>query len=289
MRIEIFGAGALGSLIGGLLHKAGFDVVFVARGKQLEALRRKLIISGIIEEELDVYATDKPEDVDLVFLTVKAYDTEEAAEILRKTDFRAICSLQNGVGNEEILMKYFENVVGGVVTYGANLIEYGHVMFAGEGEIYLGDFRGNYAEDFCEVLKTAGLNARVVDDIERRIWVKAAVNAVINPITAVCRVKNGKILEIEDLWDVAVRLAKECEKVLEAKGFRVDVVELVRDVASKTAENRSSMLQDIERGKRTEIDFINGVFVREAKKICVDAVYNEIMKKLVRGIELGMA
>ena len=151
MKIEIFGAGALGSLIGAFLVKAGFDVVFVARGKQLEALKRKLIISGIIEEEFDVYATDEPEDVDLVFLTVKAYDTEAAAKILKETDFKAICSLQNGVGNEEILMKYFENVVGGVVTYGANLIEYGHVMFAGEGEIHLGDFRGNYAGKFCEV------------------------------------------------------------------------------------------------------------------------------------------
>jgi len=289
MRIEIFGSGALGSLIGAFLVKAGFEVVFVARGKQLEALKRKLIISGIVEEELDVYATDKPEDVDLVFLTVKAYDTEKAAKILKKTDFKAICSLQNGVGNEEILMKYFENVVGGVVTYGANLIEYGHVMFAGEGEIYLGDFRGNYAGKFCEVLKRAGLNAQVVNDIQKRIWVKAAVNAVINPITAICRVRNGKILEIKYLWDIAVRLAKECEIVLKAKGFQVDVVELVREVASKTAENRSSMLQDIERGKRTEIDFINGAFVKEAEKMGMQITYNDIMKKLVKGIELGMA
>ena len=288
MKIEIFGAGALGSLIGAFLVKAGFDVVFVARGKQLEALKRKLIISGIIEEEFDVYATDKPEDVDLVFLTVKAYDTEAAAKILKETDFKAICSLQNGVGNEEILMKYFENVVGGVVTYGANLIEYGHVMFAGEGEIHLGDFRGNYAGKFCEVLRRADLNVHVVDDIQKRIWVKAAVNAVINPITAICRVKNGKILE-KDLWDIAEKIAKECEKVLKAKGFHVDVIKLVREVASKTAENRSSMLQDIEKGKRTEIDFINGAFVKEAEKMGIKATYNEIMTKLVRGMELGMA
>lgn len=288
MKIEIFGAGALGSLIGSLLLRAGFEVVFVARGKQLEALKKKLIVSGIIDGEFNVYATDKPEDVDLVFITVKAYDTETAAKILKETNFKAICSLQNGVGNEEILMRYFENVVGGVVTYGAHLIDYGHVVFAGKGEIFLGDFRGNYAGIFCEVLRRAGINAHVVDDIQKRIWVKAAVNAVINPITAICRVKNGKILD-KHLWDIAKKLAEECESVLKAKGFHVNVVELVRDVALKTAENRSSMLQDIERGKRTEIDFINGAFVREAGRLGFKATYNEIVTKLVKGIESGVA
>ncbi len=287
MRIEIFGAGALGSLIGALLLKAGFDVIFVARGKQFEALKRKLKVSGIMNEEFDIYVTDKAEDADFVFLTVKTYDTENAAKSLSEVKFKAICSLQNGVGNEEILMEYFDNVVGGITTYGANLKEYGHVVFAGEGEVFLGNFKGNYAEKFKEILREANIKAEVVDDIKKRIWVKAAINAVINPLTAICRVKNGKILE-KDLWFIAERIGKECEEILSLLGYDADVVNAVKEVAIKTSENRSSMLQDIERGKRTEIDFINGAFVRQARKFGINAIYNEMMLKLIRGIELGM-
>ncbi len=287
MIIEIFGAGALGSLIGALLVKAGFDVVFVARGKQLEALKRKLKVSGIINEELNVYATNYPEDADYVFLTVKAYDTREAAKSLSNVNFKAICSLQNGVGNEEILMEYFDNVVGGVTTYGANLRDFGHVVFAGKGETFLGDFKGNYAAKFKEILEKAGIRAEVVDDIRKRIWVKAAINAVINPLTAICRVRNGKILE-RDLWDIAEKIARECEEILNFLGYKAEILDFVREVAIKTSENKSSMLQDIEKGKRTEIDFINGAFVREAKNFGIKAIYNETMLKLVRGIEIGM-
>jgi len=289
MKIQIMGAGALGSLFGALLLKAGFDVVFVARGEQLKALQSKgLEVSGLMEEHFDVTAVSEPVDADLVFLTVKAYDTENAARQLEKVRFRAICSLQNGVGNEDILAGHFDNVVGGVTTYGANLREPGHVIYAGEGMTLLGNFKGSGAEDFELVLREAGVNVEVVEDIERRIWEKACINAVINPITAVCRVRNGKIVEVPELWDVARRIAGECREVMSRMGYDVDVERAAKDVAVRTSMNRSSMLQDVEKGRRTEIEFINGAFVRKAREFGIDATYNEIMVKLVRGIELGV-
>ena len=289
MKIQIMGAGALGSLFGALLLRAGFDVVFVARGEQLTALKnRGLRVSGLMEETFEVNAVGEPVDSDLVFLTVKAYDTEKAAQQLRNVKFRAICSLQNGVGNEEILARHFDNVVGGVTTYGANLIEPGHIMYAGEGVTFLGNFRGNGAGEFYDVLREAGVRVEVVDDIERRIWEKACINAVINPITAVCRVRNGKIVEVPELWGVARRVAKECGEVMERMGYSVDVEGLAREVAERTAMNRSSMLQDIEKGRKTEIEFINGAFVKKARELGIEATYNEILLRLVRGIELGM-
>lgn len=289
MKIQIMGAGALGSLFGALLLKAGFDVVFVARGEQLKALQSKgLEVSGLMEEHFDVTAVSEPVDADLVFLTVKAYDTENAARQLEKARFRAICSLQNGVGNEEILARHFENVVGGVTTYGANLKEPGHLVYAGEGVTFLGDFRGTGAEEFQSVLEEAGVNAEVVEDISRKIWEKACINAVINPITAVCRVRNGKVVEVPELWDVAREIARECREVMSRMGYEIDVESAAREVAMRTSMNRSSMLQDIERGRRTEIEFINGAFVRKAEELGIDATYNEIMVKLVRGIELGL-
>ncbi len=281
------GAGALGSLFGALLQLAGFDVVFVARGKQLEVLKRSLRVSGLLEAELKVYATNKPEKADVTFVTVKAYDTENAAKMLAKTDPGIVCSLQNGIGNEEILQKYFKRVVGGVTSYAANLADYGHVIYAGEGYTYVGDMgEKGCAEVVADVLRKAGVRVEVVDDIEFRIWVKAAVNAAINPITALCRVRNGKIVESADLWSVAKAVAEECMEVMRRMGYEFDVVAEVRRVAEMTANNRSSMLQDVEKGKRTEIDFINGAIVRKGLELGVKCPVNELLTKLVRGISV---
>lgn len=284
----IFGAGALGSLIGALMLKSKQNVVFIARGEQYKALKEKgLKVSGLMEEHFYVEVYDKPVDADLVFLTVKAYDTEKAVESLKNVSFRGICSLQNGVGNEEILAEHFEEVVGGVTTMGANLREKGHVAFAGRGKTFLGDWKGNLASEFAEVMQRADMDVEVVDDIERRIWEKAGINAVINPLTALCRVRNGKVKE-EPLRSVAEKIAEECEKVMEKLGFKTNLKDLIWEVAEKTALNRSSMLQDVENGRRTEIEFINGAFVREGRELGLDVTFNEIMLRLVRGVELGM-
>ena len=289
MRIQIMGAGALGCLFGYFLLEGGYDVIFVARGKQYEALKENgLRITGIEEGTFRVNAVKKPENSDLVFLTVKAYDTLNAARMLRNVKFRAVCSLQNGVGNEEILAEFFENVVGGVTTYGANIAEPGKVVYAGKGRTILGNYRGDYAEVFHEVLSNCGVEAEISEKIEEKIWEKASINAVINPLTAICRVKNGKIVEIPELWELAEKTGKECERILAEMGYRIDVVGMVREVALKTSENRSSMLQDIEKGRRTEVEFINGAFVKAGEKLGIDPVCNRILLKLVRGIELGM-
>ena len=290
MRIQIFGAGALGSLIGYMIQKAGYDVVFIARGKQLEALKRKLVVKGLIDDEVNVDARSKPVDADLTLLTVKAYDTEFAAKTLAKVKCGIVCSLQNGIGNEEILLKYLRNVVGGVTTYGANIVDYGIVEFAGEGQTFVGDFDGYNAEAVAEILNNSKIKTEVVKDIKRRIWLKAVINAAINPITALCNVRNGKVVEVDELWNLAFKLAKEGENVMKAIGFKIEdneVVNAVKDVAIKTRNNKSSMLQDFEKGKRTEIEFINGAIVDAGKKLGLDVSINEVMLKLVRGAEIA--
>ncbi|RLI79990.1 2-dehydropantoate 2-reductase [Archaeoglobales archaeon] len=298
MLIQVFGAGALGSLFGYLIQKAGYNVVFVARGKQLEALNKKLVIKGLVEDEVNVNAKNKPVDADVTFVTVKAYDTENAAKLLSKTNCGIVCSLQNGVGNEEILSKYVERVVGGVTTYGANLVEYGVVEFAGKGVTFVGDFLdstsnsnlNSNASVVAKILNDAGIETEVVDDIRRRIWVKAVINAAINPITALCNVRNGKVVEVEELWNVAYKIAREGEEVMKALEFNVknnELVNAVKDVAMKTKNNRSSMLQDFEKGKRTEIEFINGAIVKAGRKLNVDVSVNEIVLKLIRGAEVA--
>ncbi len=284
-KVQIFGAGALGSLFGALIQMSGFDVHFVARGKQLDALKRSLKVVGLIEAELNVSVSDKPERADVTFLTVKAYDTESAAKILSKTDPGVVCSLQNGIGNEEILSKYFDDVVGGVTTYGANLKTFGVVVFAGRGVTYIGEFKGKGVEKVEEVLKSSGIDVEVVEDIREKIWEKAVINSVINPITAIFDVKNGEIVRNEYLWSIAEKTAEESKRVAEKVGYFVDAVRVVREVAEKTSENISSMLQDVRRGKRTEIDYINGAIVREGERRRVEVCYNRFLWEAVKAIE----
>ncbi|AIG98695.1 ketopantoate reductase family protein [Archaeoglobus fulgidus] len=290
-RVQIMGAGALGSLVGALIQLAGYDVIFVARGKQLEALKNGLRVSGLKNAELKVYCTSQPEDADITFVTVKAYDTETVAKKLAEVDAGVVCSLQNGVGNEEILAKYCRKVLGGVTTYGANLKDYGHVVYAGEGYTYVGEMDGRVsgeAEMVADVLRDAGIRAEAVEDIEFRIWAKAVVNAAINPITAICRVKNGEVVRNPHLWEVARAVADEGRQVMARMGYEFDAASEVRKVAEMTAENRSSMLQDLERGKRTEVEFINGAIVKKGEEFGIDCAVNRTLLNLVRGVESGL-
>jgi len=289
MKVQIMGAGALGCLFGYFIQKAGYNVVFVARGRQYKALKNKLKVSGLINDEIKVNVKDKPEDADITFVTVKAYDTENVAKLLRKINCGIVCSLQNGIGNEEILQRYLKNVLGGVTTYASNLIEYGHIEFAGEGVTYIGSLDGEITEDVLtvvEVLKSSKINAEIVNNIREKIWLKAVINSVINPITALCKVRNGKIIDIPELWKIAEELAKEGENIMKALGFNVkNLIEEVKEVILATRNNKSSMLQDIERGKRTEIDFINGAIVKVAEQLGINVPYNRMMWLLIKGVE----
>ncbi len=286
MIIQIMGAGALGCLIGYLIQKSGYNVVFVARGKQYLALSKKLKISGLANDEIRVKVYQKPRNADITFLTVKAYDTEIAAKSLSKIDCGIVCSLQNGLNIEEILKKYLNKFLRGVTTYASYLINWGHIYYAAEGEIVIGN-KSNYVDVVFDVLRSCKINVKLTDDINKKIWEKAVVNAVINPITALCRVKNGEILKSKDLWELARDLINECKTVAKAYGYELKNIEsTVKSVIIKTSENKSSMLQDIERGKRTEIDYINGMFSKMAKVRNLHTPINYTLTKLIKAIEL---
>ncbi|MCX8172293.1 MAG: 2-dehydropantoate 2-reductase, partial [Archaeoglobaceae archaeon] len=194
-----------------------------------------------------------------------------------------VCTIQNGIGVERILEKYFKNVVRGVTSYGANLLDFGHVMYAGEGCIFLpNDDLGREVE---KKLRGARINLELVDNMDFRIWAKAVINSVINPITAICRVRNGRIVENEYLWKLATEIAEEGRELMKKLGYEFDAISEVKKVALATAKNRSSMLQDIERGERTEIDYINGVIIEKCREIGLKCSANEFIYQLVKGVE----
>jgi len=277
MDVVVFGAGSLGSLLGGLLTTE-HDVTLVGREPHVDAVRADgLRLTGLVEETVHPTAVTEltAQRPDLVVVAVKTYDTPEAAAAIANVDAGAVLSLQNGMGNEAVLADLVAApVLAGTTNYGARLVEPGVVECTGVGDVTLGprpcgdaeEARIDLAESAGEAFRDAGVETRVEADMAPRLWEKLAVNAGINPVTALARVENGALLD-GPAGEVAERAAVEVAGVARTQG--VDLTdaaarEAVRRVAEATAANRSSMLQDVEAGRRTEIDAILGYAVDHA-------------------------
>ena len=294
MHVVVFGAGSLGSLVGGLLART-HEVTLVGRGEHVRAVRAdRLRVTG--EYDLTVHPgarTDPPASADLVLVTVKAFDTAGAADALADMDEAgAVLSLQNGMGNEETLAAALPwPVLAGTTDFGAERTAPGVVRCNGVGEVVLGPPEGGEsaaAERAGEAFREAGLDTTVAGDMPRRLWTKLAVNAGINPVTALARVDNGAVLA-EPLAGTARAAARETAEVAAAAGIDLDPGEAVaamEGVARDTAENISSMRQDVEAGRRTEVDAINGYVLGQAEQ---PVPVNRTLAALVGGWEAGEA
>jgi 2-dehydropantoate 2-reductase len=296
MEILVFGAGSLGSLVGGLLARA-HDVTLVGRDAHVTAVTDDgLRITGVESVDVRPAATTDATgaSADLALVTVKAYDTEAAARTLATGEYGAVCSLQNGMGNEDVLADAVDApVLAGTATYGARLVDSGHVEWTGRGTITVGAWRpaddAATAERVAAAFRAAGLDAAATADIRTRLWEKLAINAAINPVTALSRVENGALME----WPLAAlarTAAVETAGVARAEAVALDdgtARDAAETVARETARNRSSMLRDVARGRRTEIDAINGYVVDRAAATDTSAPINRTLVALIRGWEAG--
>jgi len=286
MHMVIVGAGSLGSLLGAMLTRA-HDVTLVGREPHVGAVAKDgLEVVGVEQFHVDPEArTDLPGRADLAVVAVKSYDTAAVAEQLADCELDACLSVQNGMGNEATLAASVDcPVLAGTCTYGARLDTPGRVDFTGHGEVVLGPPDGGDSETadrVGEAFESAGVETTVAADMPTRLWEKLAVNAAINAVTALARVENGALTETPGA-NVAADAARETARV--ARQQDVDLaderaVELARQVARDTATNRSSMLQDMASGQRTEIDAINSYVVDLAAS---PAPVNETLTRLIR-------
>jgi len=294
-RILVFGAGSLGSLLGGVLAQC-HDVVLVGRDPHVRIINETgLRIEG--ELSLDVRpaaATAIPDGrYDLALVTVKAGDTADAVEALATAgagagQVGAVWSLQNGMGNEERLAAELAcPVLAGTCTYGARLVEPGVVRCTGVDEVTVGSPAGGasaLADSVGAAASAAGVETTVATDMPRRLWEKLAVNAGINAVTALARVENGALVD-GPARETARAAARETAVVARKAGVDLDpdrVAQRVTDVAETTAANVSSMRSDVEAGRPTEIDAINGAVVDRASE---PVPVNETLTALVRAWE----
>lgn len=291
MDIVVFGAGSIGSLLGGLLSRV-HDVTLIARPDHVELVNRNgLVIDGL--QEWHVHPEARTEvaglEADLALVTVKSYDCEVAARELSRASVDAVCSVQNGMGNEETLAEFLSDpVLGGTTTYGADRRAPGSVTMTGEGVVTLGLFHGGDRDLLMAIASAfdeAGINVETVDDIHTTLWRKLVVNAAINPVTALARCRNGAVAD-EPLASIARVAASETVAVAAETGIYLDeeaAIETVFDVARATADNRSSMLQDVLAERRTEIDAINATVVDRTEEVAVPV--NATLSGLVVGWE----
>jgi 2-dehydropantoate 2-reductase len=300
MKTVIMGAGAMGGLFGAQLASSGNDVCLVDPWKEhVEAIRSQglKIESQGIRRVIPLEITTEPiaaGKADLILLFVKAHDTAKALDdalVLEKED-TVFLTLQNGIGNEEVICRQVDpkKVMLGVTNQGAALLGPGSIRHGGWGKTYIGELDGGQtkrAVGIARMFRNAGIETEVSGDIRRLVWEKLLINVGINPLAALTGVNNGELLDHPESLAVMEQLVSEAAAVARRKGISLegDPMEAVKAVAGATRMNRCSMGQDLDQGRRTEIDVLNGAVVREAEMLGLAVPYNRMMTQLIKFVE----
>jgi 2-dehydropantoate 2-reductase len=308
MEIAVVGPGAIGCLFAAYLATAGGSVWLLDhRPERAKVLRERGVTveseRGDFHARLQVTATPTEiRSAELLILCVKANNTADAAARLQGSisPQSHLLTLQNGLGNVERLGEFFgsSQILAGTTSHGATLLEVGRVRHAGYGEIFMGETGGVRStlagtaklQNLAATFNRAGLEAQVVDDIESVLWRKLVVNVGINALTAILDMPNGELLRIHDCQSLMNGAVREAVEVARHCGIELNVpeeIDRVRDVCRSTKANISSMLQDVRRKKKTEIDQLNGVVVEMAARYGVAAPVNEVLTAIVRCLEAG--
>ena len=294
MEVLVYGAGALGSLVGGLLARA-HDVTLVGRDPHMRRVRGDgLRIDGALEAHVRPRALTEGyhRAADLALVTTKAYDTGAAARALATGEYDVVCSLQNGLTEGRLVAALDPPVLAGTASYGARLVEPGHVRCTGVGEIAVGRLAGGQsllADRVGRALADGGIETTVADDMPRRRYEKLAVNAGVNGPSALARITNGELREGPGI-EVAREAAREVARVAQAGRIDVDeaaAVDALDRVAEETAANRSSMREDVVAERRTEVDAIYGAVAERADERGVSVPTCRTIGSVIRAWEAG--
>lgn len=300
MNIVIIGAGSMGCLYGVKLFQAGHEVTLVHRRTEAAAILQKngLTIDrqGMREQfflPVVVGTKDLPQPDGVIFF-VKSNDTEDAAkEALPLCGPKTwVLTLQNGLGAAEILSQIFgiERVFAGTSSFGARLD--GNILYdGGQGETNLGALsiaQEEQALKIASILNEGGLSAKTTANVGGLLWSKFLINVGINALTAILGCENGQLLQRPEWLKLMDKAVDEAYALAQKKGIQLlyeNPYEKVRQVARATGANRSSMLQDMMRHKKTEIDFINGAVVRLCQEEGLLAPINLALMNLVKTME----
>ncbi len=325
MRIGIIGAGAIGSVVGGMLTKAGHDVTLIDQWPEhVETMRKNgLRLSGtcgdhvIPVKALHIYEAQAiSEPFDAVFISVKSYDTEWATHLgvqyLKKPN-GVVVDFQNGINDERVAaIAGRERTLGSVITIGAGMYEPGHAMRTDTGAIgfKIGELDGKDTErarELARIMSDVAV-AKVTTNLFGERWSKLTVNCMANPIAGLSGLGTAEVRTRPEPRLIAIYVGGEVVKVGRVCGFEVEPIygiaaqrfvdayegrglaEVEADVAAEGARRgggRPSLLQDVMRGRRTEIDYLNGYVCDQGRRRGVKTPVNDAIVETVRSYGVG--
>jgi 2-dehydropantoate 2-reductase len=299
-KICIVGCGALGSVIGA--HVARLDDVEVyaydvSREHVLAIRESGLRISGAIEFKVKLHATTEAKEIpvcDFGIFATKSLHTrtavEQTAHIFGSSG--AVCSVQNGLGNEEIIAGRVRQVIRGATTMAAHLIGPGHAGFEFYSDLWIGPFEPSgtpfeRVQELADLLNRAGLRVVPLQDARGAQWTKLIFNSAVNPVGALTRLHHGAAHRYPPASALYEALLQEGESVAKALGITLhgDPREMIAEGASAQGKRNVSMLQDILAHRQTEVDFINGAIADCGEKLGIPVPLNRALWRLLKGLE----
>jgi 2-dehydropantoate 2-reductase len=293
MKVVVMGAGAVGCYYGGLLARAGHEVVLIGRQPHVAAMQRDglRIQTAAFDEKVRVTASTEAsaaQGAGLVLFCVKSPDTEAAGHALQPwlaPDALLLC-LQNGVDNAERLRAVVPQEVAAAVVYVATeMAGAGHVKHHGRGELVIEPTPAS--TEAARVLREAGVAVELSDNVRGALWSKLILNCAYNALSAITHLPYGQLVGGDGVEAVLKDIVAECLAVAQADGARVapDIEAVVQRLPGTMPAQYSSTSQDLVRGKPTEIDYLNGYVVRRGEALGIATPANRVLQVLVKLLE----
>jgi 2-dehydropantoate 2-reductase len=291
--IVVFGAGAIGSTYGAILSEK-HDVTLIGRPAHMTTVREKgLTIVGDAAGTYEVKTATEIKKIlpqTLLLVTVKAHHLHDALisirELIRKDT--TILLLQNGLGIKEVAQKALKskkNIVCGIVAFGAEFLEPGRIHTR-LGFTFLDS--DTTSKEIAQFFQSSGLSVLNSVDFQTDVWQKVVINCVANPLSAILQSPTKQLVS-PHLTSIRKRIVEECIAVGQAEGVDLDLSLLeIMETQFPNFENRTSMLQDILRGRKTEIEFLNGKIVELGTRHKIPTPVNETLTQLIHFLEDGI-
>jgi 2-dehydropantoate 2-reductase len=293
MNVAVMGAGAVGCYYGAMLARAGHPVILIGRQQHVDAVvdRGLFLETSKLQEHIPMQATTEPSgvaDADLVLFCVKSTDTEAAGREIAPhlKESAVIVSLQNGVDNADRLHAVIEKaVVPAAVYVAAEMAGPGHVKHHGRGELVIG--LSSESTAIAMSFTAAGIPTTVSENVVAALWSKLIVNCAYNALSAVAQLPYGRMLEVDSVKAVMSDIVEECLAVARRSGIAIpaNIIESVLALANTMPDQNSSTAQDVARGKKSEIDFLNGYVVRKGKDFGIPTPANRALHAMVKLVE----
>ena len=300
MKICIIGCGAVGSLFAAHLAKTGEAEVWAydVWKDHIEAIRKNgLRLSGAADFTARVHAASNPQELpgcDYGIVATKATHTSraiaDAAHIFDENS--AVCSIQNGVGNEEIIAEHVKRVIRGTTFPAGHPIAPGHIGYDIKGDTWIGPFEPtdtpySKVEELAGLITRAGMNTIPLKDARGAQWTKLIFNAATNPVGALTLLHHGAATRFAPTAQLFNDLIAEGEAVAKKLGIELhgDPRQLVQKGANAPGKHKASMLQDVLAKRQTEVDFMNGAIVKHGEKLGVPTPLNRALWQLIKGLE----